>query len=409
MNKFFLSDNYNYLSHKKISVMAAVRSNLGAIENMIENIFQTSLNPDNIEVLVRMDDDDPDGISLSQSSIFHKYNVKLYIGFRHGYTAMHKYYNELAPVSVGDIMFFWGDDISMITSGWDVVLHKHIGEIEILQNMIYYNSDDGLIEASNHYYSPVITRPLFDIIGSFAPGIVADSYYLLIGEMVGIMSRVDVGVLMMAEEHNDDELVAWGEFNSEENQKKITEDVMRISGYLDNNGIPRRKYPYFLIGFHPTPKIELRGGPSAVKYFIEFIDKRTNGVVFSISLPNYNWASCPVRDMVPWLIRVTSENGEVLLEYNFDLSGKKVIIEMGGNNTEELLRWVSCVEKFRDKYNCEVFCLTVYPELFNGSYDGIKFGKIESRWRDNTEIYASYRIESGMEMAQIVNRLGLNE
>ena len=91
------------------------------------------------------------------------------------------------------------------------------------------------------------------------------------------------------------------------------------------------------------------------------------------------------------------------------LIGKKVIIEMEGGNTEELIDWVPFVEQFKNKYNCEIICLTVYTELFADLYDGIKFIDAKTYKRENTEIYAFYKIEEGMDNAQIIKRLGLNE
>ncbi len=315
MSNFFLSDNYNHSSRKKVSVMAVVRSSVDNITRMIANVFHTCLNPDNVEMLLRMDDDDPDFILLSKSEIFNKYNIKLYVGFRYGYMGMNKYFNELVFKTVGDIIFHWGDDMDILINGWDNMLFQHIGEVAVLQNMMHDNTDNGVEAFPKKKFSPIITRLLFDIIGHYSPCVLSDVYYEYIGEIVGIMKMSKIDVFSDLNGFNEHHARAWDDFMSKDNMEQIEKDAQKVIDYMDSKSMPRRKIPYFVVDSEPSPRLEIRGGPRYRKYLVEFINTEEGKVIFSKSFPRYNWASCAEGKVV----RVTDESGVVIFEHSFDL------------------------------------------------------------------------------------------
>jgi len=312
MNNFFISDSYNHFSHKKVSIMAVVRSSIDDIVKMIENVFSTCNDPSNIEMLIRMDDDDEDVILLSINKIFHKYNIKLYVGFRHGYIGMHKYCNELISMAIGDIIFHWGDDGDILTNGWEDILAQHIGGVAVLQNMVHFHTDSGIQAVRKNNFSPVVPRSLYDILGTYSPCALSDSYYDYIGEISGIKIMSGLDVLIHRGEMNKCGVEAWGHFASKENMEKIEEDAQKIIKYLDKKNICRRLIPYFEISSDPSPKVEVRGGPRNHRYVVKFFNKENGEVVFSKTIPRYNWVSCNNGKFV----RVI-DNGNIIFEHSF--------------------------------------------------------------------------------------------
>ena len=74
-----------------------------------------SLGEGDLEVLVRVDEDDP---RLEGYSRF----PGLIVGPRHGYRRLNHYYNELAERARGDWLLLWNDDSFMETPDWiDIV------------------------------------------------------------------------------------------------------------------------------------------------------------------------------------------------------------------------------------------------------------------------------------------------
>jgi len=407
MNKFFISSNFNHLSNKKVSLMAVTRCSFEKIEKTISNIFETCNNTDNVEMLIRVDEDDPTIDQILNSEIFHKYNTKLYAGVRHGYSGMNEYYNELIAMSTGDLLFHWGSDVSILTHGWDDILSKYIGRVVVLQNMLHYNTSIGFRAAPDINFSPVVPRLLYDLFNFYSPCVLSDCFYDYIGEIVGIKELSGIDVMVLNDEINEKGMAAWGVFSSQENMSIVTSCAEKVIDYLDNNNIDRRQIPYFVIGFNPSPKLEIRGGLFSKDYTVEFI--HNDNVFFNISISTYHWVNCSVEDYTPWLVRVSDGNGDIIFEHNFNLSGKKAMIEMSGCDPEKLMSWVPFIKRFRDKYNCEIVCLTICPELFEHICEGIKFKDSQTYRREDPEIYAFYKIDEAMDQTQIETRLGLNE
>lgn len=408
MNKFFISNSYNHFSHKRISVMAVVRGNIDCTIEMVKNVFETSSKPENIELLIRMDDDDESVKILLEDDIFDKYNTKLYVGFRHGYININKYYNELVTMTTGDILFHWGNDGIILTEGWDNIFSSYIGKIVILHNTVHYDHDIIGIKAYPLLcFSPVITRGIYDILQTYSPCALSDSYYDYVAEIAGIKKASGVDILLKNDGSNKRGMEAWGNFSSEKNMIIVKEDAQKIISFLEENCIPRRTIPYFVISFNPNPKLEIKGGPEEEKYFVKFINKKNGNTVFSENLRQHTWAICFFQDYVDWKVEVFNRNKEKIFYYNFNLKGKTVLIEMDNNNIDEVISWMGYVEQFQKKYKCKTVCLSYHSDMLKNKYRDIEIFDISTYPKTDPEIYAYYKIIMGMGIQEIQSRLGL--
>ena len=207
-----------------VSFLLPSRSGVGvartseALFQSLRSIVTTSSDYNAYEVLIRFDDDDEDSIKLT-SKIHELFAstiavVKIIIGPRYGYIGLHHYYNELAAISTGELLFLWNDDLEFlpVRSGWkrrngpheveewDMILK---GEFERLEPHIFilYPTEvywdipiewdesaihDNDYRRARHISSlafPILTRNAYEAMGHFSSSPLNDSYLTNVGVM----------------------------------------------------------------------------------------------------------------------------------------------------------------------------------------------------------------------------------
>lgn len=100
----------------------------------IESIYSTASNPDQVEVLIRMDDDDEPTVTAWKTSHAVRCaeissNIRAFFGPREkGYLSLKDFTIKLAAESTGDWMCMWNDDAVMLADEgakpWDDQLAK---------------------------------------------------------------------------------------------------------------------------------------------------------------------------------------------------------------------------------------------------------------------------------------------
>lgn len=147
-----------------------------------------SLGEGRFEVLVRVDDDDP------QLKEYKTLPAKVVIGPRYGYEGLAKYYNELAAKAKGDWIMLWNDDATMETNDWLFRITNFNHTKPIVLNP--WNPEDNLF--------PVISRKWYDIIGHFSLSTHADSWVQAVGSASGTQVYVEfIGIKHLGEELSD--------------------------------------------------------------------------------------------------------------------------------------------------------------------------------------------------------------
>ena len=141
-----------------ISVVAAVRERVSLLRRMIESLEETATDPQNVELVVRCDNDDPDMIrflcGLGRQDRF-------IVGPRlSGYAALPAFANEAARLSRADLVLVVNDDAEFMTQGWDSKLVAHAEKYP-----------DGIfvfgVETANakNFVFPCVSRKQIDLFG----------------------------------------------------------------------------------------------------------------------------------------------------------------------------------------------------------------------------------------------------
>ena len=111
---------------KKISVLIPSRGRPEEFGSCIENLFDLAEEPDDIEVIARLDKDDN-----HRRYPEYKNTLKI-IGPRYsGYADNHKFIEEAAAVSTGDFIMQYVDTARMLNPFWDQAYLETIGQTKI--------------------------------------------------------------------------------------------------------------------------------------------------------------------------------------------------------------------------------------------------------------------------------------
>ena len=126
------------------------------------------------------------------------------------------------------------------------------------------------------------------------------------------------------------------------------------------------------------------------KYKIQFIDTKTNVIVYQDILKSNHWTRANKKWYIEWKIIVKEDiSDEIVYAELFNLIDKKVFITFESKAIGDTLAWIPYVEEFRKKHNCKVICSTFWNSWFKDEYKEIEFVEPGSTV-DN--LYASYEI-----------------
>ena len=148
---------------KKISVLIPSRGRPEEFGSCIENLFDLAEEPDDIEVIARLDKDDN-----HRRYPEYKNTLKI-IGPRYsGYADNHKFIEEAAAVSTGDFIMQYVDTARMLNPFWDQAYLETIGQTKIFVATADVEDERG---SSLYRWSfPFISRFLHDLCGMFCLG-----------------------------------------------------------------------------------------------------------------------------------------------------------------------------------------------------------------------------------------------
>ena len=123
------------------------------------------------------------------------------------------------------------------------------------------------------------------------------------------------------------------------------------------------------VSYFEGPKVEILGDYEA-SYFVEFIDSKTNKVVYTKIITNNMWCVCSRKYHTDWIIKV---NGKIVDEFN--LKNKKVLISFESKSIGDTLAWAPYVVDFAKKHDCKVVLSTFHNNWFKNvkEYSDIEF------------------------------------
>jgi hypothetical protein len=136
------------------------------------SILETAHNPENIELLVYIDEDDKQRQEYVEwsSSVPGPVHVEIIVGPT---ISVSRSWNTLAKESLGDVLYMWNDDLICQTPGWD----EKVREIhDTSLDKIYCGYFNDGINHGVHCAFPFVSRKWYETIGWFSPGVYQFGY-----------------------------------------------------------------------------------------------------------------------------------------------------------------------------------------------------------------------------------------
>jgi autotransporter strand-loop-strand O-heptosyltransferase len=143
-----------------------------------------------------------------------------------------------------------------------------------------------------------------------------------------------------------------------DNLKKNTDNIKEVQNKV-------------VIHFVKGAFVEVKGLKQA-QYKVDFINQKTNQIMYSSTISTNMWTKCSIEYFVDWKI-VIYENGKLWQEHLYNANGKRVYIAMDSKALGDSLAWFPYVEEFRKKHGCEMVTSTFMNHMFVDQYPNIQF------------------------------------
>jgi len=150
-----------------ISMFLNSRGRVSRLQSLFTSISNTTIDINNIEVLVRIDDDDLTTIQFSKINTY-PFDVRFITGPRPANLTVS--YNELARQCRGDYLFVLNDDVDILTYGWDKkVIETPHNEIWLLSTYDTSVDKANTPDRNNDNYGSFLihTRASYEALGYF--------------------------------------------------------------------------------------------------------------------------------------------------------------------------------------------------------------------------------------------------
>ena len=151
-------------------------------------------------------------------------------------------------------------------------------------------------------------------------------------------------------------------------KEKIDEFMVKINSEDYNKGKDTNSIN---VTYFEGPKVEILGDFESA-YLVEFIDGKTNKLVYSQKITNNMWCGPARKYYTDWVIKV---NGKVV--DTFTLENKRVLISFESKSIGDTLAWAPYVVDFAKKNKCKVILSTFHNNWFEGvdAYSDVEFIK----------------------------------
>lgn len=145
------------MTKPKVSVIVATRGRVRQLEKMLLTLRHTAFAPEDVEVVLRCDADDPETVMFLRSQP-HLFIVGPQ---RSGYATLASLVNEAARLSHADLAIVVNDDAEFMTKDWDLRL---VQEASRFPDGIF---DLGVTDVLNNdnFVWPCTSRRVIDLIG----------------------------------------------------------------------------------------------------------------------------------------------------------------------------------------------------------------------------------------------------
>jgi len=167
-----------------ISLIIPTRNRVEYLRRFLDNVEQTCGSTDNLEILLRIDDDDTRTIQfVEEYGKSSKLLIRPVVGERgNGYVDMHKKVTELCQKASGQFLFFLSDDVTFSNKYWDEKILATYNNA-YSDNIFWIRTAHG--EASPDAQCLAITRDWYNVTGHLGTCYHQDTEFNAVARHVG--------------------------------------------------------------------------------------------------------------------------------------------------------------------------------------------------------------------------------
>ena len=128
----------------------------------------------------------------------------------------------------------------------------------------------------------------------------------------------------------------------------------------------------YAISYLNGPKVEIFGETDQ-QFKIEFINNRDNSILYSTQIEANCWTACTIKYFIDWKIRITNLGTLEVIEEDFNINDKKVLISIESSALGDSIAWFQYIEEFKKVNGCKVVVSTFKNNLFKSNYPDLEF------------------------------------
>jgi len=172
----------------KISVQLPTRGRPKDVIEIVNSLIENVSSIDNIEILLKLDDDDIDSINTLKNELSEHIGslVKIVVTPRlGGYFDLPTHHYSLSEVADGEWLFLFNDDLRLLTKDFDLLVRPYQGQVKFL------HSND--VTRCEGWYFPFIHRDIIKTLGHLSIGTpYCDGWLRVVGEKLDIIEFIPV-------------------------------------------------------------------------------------------------------------------------------------------------------------------------------------------------------------------------
>lgn len=209
-----------------ISVIIPSYNNPDGMEEAIHSLLRNCEDKKNLEIIIRIDNDDPQRKIYEDIYNLQSFAFSLIISdlSERGYQNLHLFVNELASHTKNDWIMIMTDDAIMKTKGWDTIISEYDNQ--------KYTVLNPCGQGMNLF--PIIKRDLYNLLGHIS----LNAHYDTFISTIAHENRKQIRINNIQIDHNDilkDHSETSNHYYSEEIQKLLKEDIDKLNKCVINS------------------------------------------------------------------------------------------------------------------------------------------------------------------------------
>ncbi len=150
------------------SLILNTRKRIELLDNLINSALKNAACSDDVEFLIRFDDDDLTTESFLKEKSLEIKNIILNIGPRP--TNLHHEMNQLAKIGRGNYFFILNDDCQILTQNWDKLILDTVFHYKLINRVkdnifLIKTKDDSVDKCGNYSSFPIFHKDVFAALG----------------------------------------------------------------------------------------------------------------------------------------------------------------------------------------------------------------------------------------------------